>query len=226
MKKLLCLAMISVLILSGCGKTDVPEDTAVVEEEGIVKGATDPGKYNINDFILYTLDDDGYPSMAVAVLGVDPETVEYSDEKAEEAAKGVIMNSGSVMRTDKEGHAVEKNLVTDFTYQGGRIPLTNSKGIVTTGVMTTDTDKNCSKVDEVIKAYVIDEENEEYITNQNDDGRYTIDLYFTVADNGGNVERVITPKGQDFSEATRKSGYIMRFYIVNDYVHGISCQML
>ena len=88
MKKLLCLAMLSVLILSGCGRdaAEVPENTAA--EESIVKGTTVPGKYSINDFILYTLDDDNYPSKAVAVLGVDPETVEYDDEKAEEASKG------------------------------------------------------------------------------------------------------------------------------------------
>ncbi len=225
MKKLLCLFMLSVLVLSGCSKNTagVPEDTG---EEGIVNGATNPGEYTTNDFVLFTLDDNNYPSMAVAALGVDPATVEYNDEKAEEASKGVVMDSGTVPDTTELGEVIERPVINHFSYQGGRIPLTNSKGIVTTGIATTDTDKNCSKADEIIKAYVIDDDNEEYITNKTDDQNYTIDLYFTVANNKGTVERIITPKGENFEEATRKAGYIMRFFIVNGYVHGIDCMML
>ncbi len=224
MKKLLCILIASMFIISGCGKTEgiQPDaDTTEQTDENKVMGATSPGKYTVNDFALYTLDEENYLSKVVAVLGVDPDTVEYSDDKAAEAARSVTMQSGLVKTTNDVGKLSEQNLVNYFSYDGSRIPLANVKGIMTTGLYITDTDKNCSKVDEVIKAYEIDVDNEEYKYNENPDGSYTIDIYFTRSKDDGSVERIIVPKGS----SVQNPGYSIRFYISNDYVHCISAQM-
>lgn len=224
MKKLLCILMASAFIMSGCSNTKKPDTLAEEpQEENKVLGTTTPGTYSTNDFALYTLDDENYISNVVAVLGVDPDTVEYTDDKAEEASRGVTVNSSVIKTTNDAGTLKEENLISSYSFDGSRIPLSTAKGIMTTGIYITDTDKNCSKAEDVIKAYKIDEQNEEYMTNINDDGSYTIDLYFTRSDDKGSTERIISPKGTDISALN--AGYSLRFYIMGGYVHGISAQM-
>lgn len=220
MKKLLCIIIASMLVLSGCNKTEEVQPEKETAENKVM-GTTNPGEYSVNDFVLYTLDEDNYLSKAVAVLGVDPETVKYDDDKAAEAGRGVTMESSSIKTTDDSGKLSEAVLVSHYNYDGSRIPLANVKGIMTTGLYITDSDENCSKAEDIIDAYEIDAENEEYMTNVNDDKNYTIDIYFTRSRDDGRVERITVPKGG----SVQNPGYSLRFFIINGYVHGISAQM-
>ncbi len=228
MKKLLCILMASLFIAfaaSGCGKTE-EQNTAsetAEEESARVLNALAPGTYSTNDFTLYTLDDENYLSETVAALGVAPDSVEPKGDSAIEAFQGITMKTGVVRTTDDSGRLSEHNVVNYYSYDGSRVPLATVKGVVTTGIYITDTDKDCSTADEVIKAYEIDEENEEYKTNVNDDSNYTIDLYFQRSTDDGSTERIVSSKGTDISALN--AGYSLRFYIVNGYVHGISAQM-
>lgn len=221
MKKLvyvLAAAMLSVS-LSGCGDSS---STASSDTEY----AVDPGAivYNTTDFALYTTDDDLQPSKFLCMLGIDASTIEYTDDDAKYMSQFIETETMTVLEGDKEnpGETIETEQIRYIAYTGSRRAVINVRGITTTGLDTDDNDK-CSSVDDVINAYGIDTENEEYIeSSETLTDSYTIRLNFSQS-NDGTIERIVTPVGGDLGATNGK--YSMRFVIRNDHVHGISYYM-
>lgn len=208
--------------LAGCGNKGNSSDTNSTE----TADAVDPGSivYNTNDFALYTTDDDLQPSKFLCMLGIDPSTIEYTDDNAEYMSQFIDTDTITVTEGDKEnpGESIETEQIRYIAYTGSRNAVINVKGITTTGLDTDDNDK-CSSVDDVINAYGIDTENEEYIENEETStGSYTIRLNFSESGDGS-VERIVTPVGGDLGSSNGK--YSIRFVIRNDHVHGISYYM-
>ena len=208
--------------LAGCGDKSNSSDTAATE----TSDAADPGAivYNTTDFALYTTDDDLQPSKFLCMLGVDPSTIDYTDDNAKYMSQFLETDTMTVREGDKEnpGETLETEQIRYISYTGSRDAVVNVKGITTTGLDTDDNDK-CSSADDVIKAYGIDTENEEYIENEETlTGSYTIRLNFSESSDGS-IERIVTPAGDDLGSSNGK--YSIRFVIRNDHVHGISYYM-
>ncbi len=209
--------------LAGCGDKSNSSDTTAAE----TSDAANPGviTYGTTDFALYTTDDDLQPSKFLCMLGVDPSTISYTDDNAKYMSQFLETDTMTVREGDKEnpGETLETEQIRYVAYTGSRDAVINVKGITTTGLDTDDNDK-CSSVDDVIKAYGIDTENEEYIENEETStGSYTIRLNFSAAKDDGSVERIVTPAGGDLGSSNGK--YSIRFVIRNDHVHGISYYM-
>lgn len=214
---ILAAAMLSVSF-TGCGKT-ATTDTA--QEEAASKA---PITYAQNDFALYTTDDNLQPVKFLCMLGVDNSAINQSDDETVKYLKPFITVETEKYKTgdmENPGKTKEEELVKYFSYLGSHKAVTNVKGITTTGIVKDD--EKCSTVDDVIKAYGINKDSEEYISAQGENGDYVIQLNFNDGSTEGIVERVVTAKGTDL--ATVKSRYAMRFSIIGDRVHGIECYM-
>ena len=209
-------AMLSVSF-TGCGKTDTDQAQAEAASKA-------PITYAQNDFALYSTDDDMQPVKFLCVLGVDNSALNNSDDETVQYLKPFIkVETGKYKVGDKEnpGKTNEEELVNYFSYLGSHKPVINVKGITTTGIVKDD-DK-CSTADDVIKAYGIDKDNEEYIISQGENNDYTIQLNFKDSGTEGVVDRIVTKKGDDLSSANQR--YSLRFNIINDRVHGIEGYM-
>ena len=183
-----------------------------------------PITYAQNDFALYSTDDDMQPVKFLCMLGVDNSALNNSDDETVQYLKPFIkVETGKYKVGDKEnpGKTNEEELVNYFSYLGSHKPVINVKGITTTGIVKDD-DK-CSTADDVIKAYGIDKDNEEYIISQGENNDYTIQLNFKDSGTEGVVDRIVTKKGDDLSSANQR--YSLRFNIINDHVHGIEGYM-
>ncbi len=221
-KKALLLAGILLLsAMCACGKTDNADG-----ENG--NGVNNNISYSATDLAIYTTESEGetlMPSKFITMLGVDPSTVEPSDDEKLERIKQFVETDTMEIAEgdiDKPGETKKQNVIRYFKYIGSREPVINAKSITTTGIMPED--DNCSSVEEVIEAYGIDSENEEYIENEDENGNYVIKLDFKDLDtNEGTLERIITPKGSE-PEASEVR-YTLRFTIQNDHVHGIDAYM-
>ena len=217
---LMSLLLVSALVV-GCGKT---EGTDGENTNGVNRNIS----FSTNDLAIYTTEEtDGIimPSKFITMIGVDPSTVEPSDDEKLELVKQFIetdemeISEGDI---DNPGAKKTRNVIRYFKYTGSREPIINSKNITTTGMMPED--DNCSSVDDVIEAYGIDKENEEYIENEDENGSYVIKLNFKDLDTKeGTLERIITPKGSEAEESEVR--YTLRFTIQNDHVHGIDAYM-
>ncbi len=213
---ILAAAMLSVSF-TGCGKTDTDQAQAEAASKA-------PITYAQNDFALYSTDDDMQPVKFLCMLGVDNSALNNSDDETVQYLKPFIkVETGKYKVGDKEnpGKTNEEELVNYFSYLGSHKPVVNVKGITTTGIVKDD-DK-CSTADDVIKAYGIDKDNEEYIISQGENNDYTIQLNFKDSGTEGVVDRIVTKKGDDLSSANQR--YSLRFNIVNDHVHGIEGYM-
>lgn len=213
---ILAAAMLSVSF-TGCGKTDTDQAQAEAASKA-------PITYAQNDFALYSTDDDMQPVKFLCMLGVDNSALNNSDDETVQYLKPFIkVETGKYKVGDKEnpGKTNEEELVNYFSYLGSHKPVINVKGITTTGIVKDD-DK-CSIADDVIKAYGIDKDNEEYIISQGENNDYTIQLNFKDSGTEGVVDRIVTKKGDDLSSANQR--YSLRFNIVNDHVHGIEGYM-
>ena len=198
---------------TGCGKTDTDQAQAEAASKA-------PITYAQNDFALYSTDDDMQPVKFLCMLGVDNSALNNSDDETVQYLKPFIkVETGKYKVGDKEnpGKTNEEELVNYFSYLGSHKPVINVKGITTTGIVKDD-DK-CSTADDVIKAYGIDKDNEEYIISQGENNDYTIQLNFKDSGTEGVVDRIVTKKGDDLSSANQR--YSLRFNIINDRVHGI-----
>ena len=209
--------------LTGCGDKSNSSDATATE----TSDTANPGviTYGTTDFALYTTDDDLQPSKFLCMLGIDPSTIEYTDDNAKYMSQFLETDTMTVREGDKEnpGETLETEQIRYVAYTGSRDAVINVKGITTTGLDIDDNDK-CSSVDDVIKAYGIDTENEEYIENEETStGSYTIRLNFSAAKDDGSVERIVTPAGGGLGSSNGK--YSIRFVIRNDHVHGISYYM-
>ncbi len=222
-KKVLLLAGILLLsAMCACGKTDGGTDE---ENAG---GVNSDISYAVTDLAIYTTESTGdalMPSKFITMLGVDPATVEPSDdEKLERVKQYVETDTMEIAEGDinNPGQTKEQSVIRYFKYIGSREPVINTKSITTTGMMPED--ENCSSVEDVIQAYGIDSENEEYIENEDVNGSYVIKLNFKDLNTSeGTLERIITPKGSE-PEASEVR-YTLRFTIQNDHVHGIDGYM-
>ena len=213
---ILAAAMLSVSF-TGCGKTDTDQAQAEAASKA-------PITYAQNDFALYSTDDDMQPVKFLCMLGVDNSALNNSDDETVQYLKPFIkVETGKYKVCDKEnpGKTNEEELVNYFSYLGSHKPVINVKGITTTGIVKDD-DK-CSTADDVIKAYGIDKDNEEYIISQGENNDYTIQLNFKDSGTEGVVDRIVTKKGDDLSSANQR--YSLRFNIINDRVHGIEGYM-
>lgn len=213
---ILAAAMLSVSF-TGCGKTDTDQAQAEAASKA-------PITYAQNDFALYSTDDDMQPVKFLCMLGVDNSALNNSDDETVQYLKPFIkVETDKYKVGDKEnpGKTNEEELVNYFSYLGSHKPVINVKGITTTGIVKDD-DK-CSTADDVIKAYGIDKDNEEYIISQGENNDYTIQLNFKDSGTEGVVDRIVTKKGDDLSSANQR--YSLRFNIVNDHVHGIEGYM-
>lgn len=213
---ILAAAMLSVSF-TGCGKTDTDQAQAEAASKA-------PITYAQNDFALYSTDDDMQPVKFLCMLGVDNSALNNSDDETVQYLKPFIkVETGKYKVGDKEnpGKTNEEELVNYFSYLGSHKPVINVKSITTTGIVKDD-DK-CSTADDVIKAYGIDKDNEEYIISQGENNDYTIQLNFKDSGTEGVVDRIVTKKGDDLSSANQR--YSLRFNIVNDHVHGIEGYM-
>ena len=213
---ILAAAMLSVSF-TGCGKTDTDQAQAEAASKA-------PITYAQNDFALYSTDDDMQPVKFLCMLGVDNSALNNSDDETVQYLKPFIkVETGKYKVGDKEnpGKTNEEELVNYFSYLGSHKPVINVKGITTTGIVKDD-DK-CSTADDVIKAYGIEKDNEEYIISQGENNDYTIQLNFKDSGTEGVVDRIVTKKGDDLSSANQR--YSLRFNIVNDHVHGIEGYM-
>lgn len=209
--------------LTGCGDKGNSTDASSTETSDTANSGT--AVYNTNDFALYTTDEDLQPSKFLCMLGIDPSTIEYTDDNAKYMSEFIDTDTMTVKEGDKEnpGETIETEKIRYIAYTGSRDAVINVKGITTTGLDIDDNDK-CSSLDDVIKAYAIDTENEEYIeNNETSTGSYTIRLNFSAPDENGTVERIVTPVGGDLGSSNGK--YSIRFVIRNDHVHGISYYM-
>lgn len=213
---ILAAAMLSVSF-TGCGKTDTDQAQAEAASKA-------PITYAQNDFALYSTDDDMQPVKFLCMLGVDNSALNNSDDETVQYLKPFIkVETGKYKVGDKEnpGKTNEEELVNYFSYLGSHKPVINVKGITTTGIVKDD-DK-CSTADDVIKAYGVDKDNEEYIISQGENNDYTIQLNFKDSGTEGVVDRIVTKKGDDLSSANQR--YSLRFNIINDRVHGIEGYM-
>ena len=213
---ILAAAMLSVSF-TGCGKTDTDQAQAEAASKA-------PITYAQNDFALYSTDDDMQPVKFLCMLGVDNSALNNSDDETVQYLKPFIkVETGKYKVGDKEnpGKTNEEELVNYFSYLGSHKPVINVKGITTTGIVKDD-DK-CSTADDVIKAYGIDKDNEEYIISQGENNDYTIQLNFKDSGTEGVVDRIVTKKGDDLSSANQR--YSLRFNIINNHVHGIEGYM-
>ena len=213
---ILAAAMLSVSFTC-CGKTDTEQAQAEAASKA-------PITYAQNDFALYSTDDDMQPVKFLCMLGVDNSALNNSDDETVQYLKPFIkVETGKYKVGDKEnpGKTNEEELVNYFSYLGSHKPVINVKGITTTGIVKDD-DK-CSTADDVIKAYGIDKDNEEYIISQGENNDYTIQLNFKDSGTEGVVDRIVTKKGDDLSSANQR--YSLRFNIINDRVHGIEGYM-
>ncbi len=213
---ILAAAMLSVSF-TGCGKTDTDQAQAEAASKA-------PITYAQNDFALYSTDDDMQPVKFLCMLGVDNSALNNSDDETVQYLKPFIkVETGKYKVGDKEnpGKTNEEELVNYFSYLGSHKSVINVKGITTTGIVKDD-DK-CSTADDVIKAYGIDKDNEEYIISQGENNDYTIQLNFKDSGTEGVVDRIVTKKGDDLSSANQR--YSLRFNIINDHVHGIEGYM-
>ena len=228
-KRFICILMTAMFLLSGCTKGDgtISEITNTDSDNGeiSVKGTTEIGTYSENDFALFTLDEEYYPHKTVCMVGIEPEKLIIDDETAILASEGIERQAKEYPVTDENGRITNKRLMSYFSYSGTRVPLANSKGIFTTGKKLKDTDENCSHADDVIKAYDIDINDEEYIAKSSSENEYIIELYFTAPSVDGGIQRIYTPKGDNLEEQQKNARYAIRFYIYNDYVHGMDYYM-
>lgn len=211
-------AMFTLTVFTACSKTESEVDSDTPE---INRNIT----YSVNDFAIYTTDDELLPSKFITMLGLDPTTVEESTDETLTNVKNFIESETMEIVTgdiNNPGQTIRGNVVRYFKYTGSRYPITNPKGITTTGIMPED--DNCSTAEDVIEAYGIDTENEEYKENEMEDGSYTIRLSFKdLKVQEGTVERIIIPKGSDIAPVEAR--YTLRFNIINDHVHGIDGYM-
>ncbi len=225
MKKLIYILAASAIAISlaGCGNNSAADEST--ETAASAKANPEDTIYNQNDFAIYTVDEDLNPVKFISMLGVDVSTVEYTDEVEDFVSQFIETSTITVTEGDKEnpGETIETEQVNYISYLGSRTPIINTKGILTTG-LDTDDNENCSSVDDVIAAYSIDTENEEYIENKQDEtGIYVIRLNFTEADDNGDIKRIISPLGTNLGSTGAK--YSIRYVIRNDAVHGISYYM-
>lgn len=224
MKKLAYIIAASMVFttLSGCTDkntvTDKTENTDIANPDAVVT-------YSLNDFALYTTDENLQPVKFLCMLGLDSSTIEYTDEAAKYVSQFLETDTLNIKEGDKEnpGQTIEKNVIRYISYNGSREAVTNVKGITTTGLDIGNNDK-CSSADDVIRAYAIDTEKENYIEGEKrEDGSYTIQLNFSEEKEDGSVERIITPAGEEVNQSSVK--YSLRFNINDNHVHGTNCYM-
>lgn len=217
MKKLFYVFLAAMLCVSFAGCDKGESDTT----ESAVLNA--PISYSQNDFALYTTDDDLQPSKFLCMLGLDADMIDYTDENAEYVAQFLDTQTMTVKMGDKEnpGQTIEQEQIRYINYTGSHDAVINVKGITTTGPVKED-DK-CSTVDDVIAAYGIDTETENYIESELPDGGYVIRLNFTDADDNGNVDRIKSTLDADLNATDGR--YSIRYTIVGDYVHGVEYYM-
>ncbi|MDO4300482.1 MAG: hypothetical protein Q4D26_03700 [Clostridia bacterium] len=180
-------------------------------------------QYSTNDFALYTTDENLQPVKFLCMLGLDASIIDYTDESTQYISQYLDTDTMEIEEGDKEnpGKKIKKDVIRYISYSGSREAVINVRGISTTGPVP-DNEK-CSKEEDVINAYGIDKDNEEYIEDKIDENSYIIRLNFTDSDENGNVERIISSKGSDITSANAR--YSLRFSIENGYVHGIDCYM-
>lgn len=197
------------------------EDTPT--EEG-TQLPSDAISYAVNDFALYTTDENLQPVKFLCMLGLDVSEVEYTDETAKRISEFLNTETLHIKEGDKEnpGTTLEKDVIRYISYEGSHDAVINVKGITTTGIV--DEEEKCSTVKEVISAYGIDTEKEAYIEGDvREDDSYTIRLNFSTESEDGSVKRIITPTDGDLGSTDAR--YSIRFNILNDRVHGIEYYM-
>lgn len=215
MKKLLAL-FLALSVFVGCKGGDGQNLTQEQTKNNI--------NYSISDLAIYTTDENFQPVKFVSMLGADISEIEYTDATAKYVADFVETDTLHVKEGDIEnpGKTIEKDIIRYFNYTGSREAVINPKGIHTTGIVNEE-DK-CSDVKDVIKEYGIDTENEAYIEGEiHTDGSYTIRLNFNDGEEKGSLTRIVSPTDTNISLVDAR--YILKFFIQNDKVHGISAYM-
>ena len=144
-----------------------------------------------------------------------------------------------VVKFEGDETPTDHTVVSHISYEGGNLPVVNSKGISIVGLKGED-NKNCSTPDDVKVAYDINKkQEEEYITSKIDDKNYVIQLYFkktevpqeqtevTTNEEGKQVqqlvykyERIIVEKGKDLLNVPEAT-YSMKFIVRDGYVKSI-----
>lgn len=233
MKRLLLIlaAVMAITMAVGCGKND---DIAQKDENGDIIFTQD-------DFAFYAMNVGENMSAVVAGLGMAEEELVYDNNTTPylDSLDISTKKKKAVLSSTDFDEAGDYNIIYYMNYIGGHLPIATNRGIKTTGIAA-EGDENCSKAEDVIKAYDIDVKKEEYKTDETADG-YTINILFkkdeTVdeeamtevqTDEDGNflqpetkktIERIVSPAGTDLAGV--QCTYKLRFTIKNGYVHGV-----
>lgn len=245
MKKFLCIVL-SLLAVTGCAtssKTSVGDDTTeITSSEGI--SGTDLSDlsvtYSKEDFGLYTPPDKDRNSSFIIGLDEDQDALPFNDnELVRYLAVTNYDVKDKVVKFEGDEVPTDHTVVSHISYEGGNLPVVNSKGISVIGLKGED-NKKCSTPDDVKVAYDINrKQEEEYITSKIDDKNYVIQLYFkktevpqeqtevTTNEEGKEVqqlvykyERIIVEKGKDLLNVPEAT-YSMKFIVRDGYVKSI-----
>lgn len=216
MKKLVFL-FITAAILTGCtagaadSAVESTEATTAIPPEG--KEAVDidnpESVFTDGDFALYAEN-----GLSIVSLGMDKELAEERFESFSEyqGEFEVKYYDELVQNPEKQTESMTKSTVRYISYRGYVNPIYTSKGVYTTGKDGVD-GKN-SPVEKVIEGYGIDTANESYITAQNSESNYCIELLYDEND-----QRIISPKGTDLSTVEAKK--VIRFLINDNFVKNV-----
>ncbi|MGN1317938.1 MAG: membrane lipoprotein lipid attachment site-containing protein [Lachnospirales bacterium] len=218
MKRFLFL-VVAVALLSGCGSTvDTNTDNTETTETTTLGNPDGKDPVNIKnpeevftdgDFAMYAEN-----GLAILNLGMEKSLAEERMKNfAEEVGEFEVTYFDKLVRdTEDETKTKMESYVNFISYKGYRNPVYTSKGIYTSGKMGKE--EKCSKVEDVIKAYEIDADNESYIVNKMDENNYCIELLYDNED-----KRIVSPKDTDLSKVEGKK--VARFLINNGFVRSI-----
>lgn len=215
MKKFIFL-IITAVMLTGCtspavSQSEETESTTAVPPNG--REAVDiknPNEvFTEGDFTLYAEN-----GLAIISLGMDKDLAEKRLESFANYMGEFEVKYYDTLVQDPEDQTktITQSNVRYIAYRGYLNPVYTSKGVYTTGKDGKD-GKNAS-VDKVIEGYEIDKDNESYISNQNDEKNYCIELLYDENDT-----RIISPKGTDLSTVEAKK--VIRFLITDNLVKGV-----
>ena len=184
--------------------------------------------YSKEDFGLYTPPDKDGNSSFIIGLDEDQDALPFNDnELVRYLAVTNYDVKDKVVKFEGDEVPTDHTVVSHISYEGGNLPVVNSKGISVIGLKGED-NKKCSTPDDVKVAYDINrKQEEEYITSKIDDKNYVIQSEVTTNEEGKEVqqlvykyERIIVEKGKDLLNVPEAT-YSMKFIVRDGYVKSI-----
>ena len=188
-------------------------------------------QFEQNDFAFFTPSDDNGNGYVLMGLGIAEENIQVNDLTMAyyEGCDYDCVKKNIILAGSEDNKAEAHDVIYHMAYKGGNLPIYTFRNISTTGYMSQSNDY-CSAAEEVVSAYGIDKESENYITDKKDEDNYTIELIFdrnarAVVDdkNGKTTENSVTRRKFKSGETISEDGCycIMRFTIRDGYVHGV-----